>query len=64
MYKNIHIRDYGKDYGMGRVAVTYDNGLPDDPVVKHSFDTMPDALAWISRIISGCSTVPHHRQQY
>ncbi len=51
MYKDINIRDYGNDYGMGRVVAIYDNGIPSDDVQKNSFNTIADALAWISRII-------------
>ncbi len=51
MSKTIKIVCYTQDYGQGRIVATYDNGLPCEEIQKNSFDTITDALAWISRIV-------------
>ncbi len=50
MWKKINIVDYGESYGPGRVSAKYDHGKPDEEFLSKSFDTLEDALAWVSRI--------------
>ncbi len=52
MSKKINIACYTQDYGQGRIVATYDNGLPCEAIQRNSFDTLADALAWISRIVA------------
>ncbi len=56
MSKKIKVEDYGEFYGPGRVYAKYDNGNPQEEPKDNSFDTITDALAWLTRIVEAETT--------
>ena len=50
MIREIEIIDYGQDYGYGNVIAVWNDGIPSNGLVRKSFDSIPDALAWLMEI--------------